>query len=78
MNIRVELTDTFGGEANYAWVRRAALPLRTDSRRAAVRAAKAWAGWTGLRCDVDDYGDALTIAPAGICQVIFVNFEDTQ
>ena len=38
----VELTDTFGGEANYSWVRRDQLALPQDaSRRSVIMAAKA-------------------------------------
>lgn len=37
-----ELTDTFGGEANYCWVRRGA--VRARSVRGAIRAIKAREG----------------------------------
>ena len=74
MRINVELTDTFGGEANYSWVRRADIVVRTHKRRSIVRAVKAWAGWTGLRCEVKDFGEGMVIRPAGICQVLFVTF----
>lgn len=47
----VELTDTFGGEANYSWVRRDQLALPQDaSRRSIITAAKAALGLTGCRC----------------------------
>ena len=77
MSYQMELTDTFGGDANYSWVRRAPLPTCKDTRRARVRAAKSWAGFTGMRCAVEDYGDSLTIRPAGLCQVLFVTWEDS-
>lgn len=69
--LQIEHTDTFGGEANYCWVRRAHMK-DCDSRRSIVRRVKAWAGLTGVRCDVEDYGGDLTIRPRGICHVIFV------
>jgi hypothetical protein len=48
----VELTDTFGGEANYSWVRRDQLVLPQDaSRRQIVTAAKAALGLTGATAD---------------------------
>lgn len=69
----IEMTDTFGGEANYSWVRRG--EIRADaktSRLAIVRRAKRWAGLSGVRCDVCDFGDTIEIRPRGRCVVVFV------
>jgi hypothetical protein len=48
MKANIEITDTFGGEANYAWVRRYTLDLpdmcTTDY---AVRQVKRHIDWTG-------------------------------
>lgn len=80
MNIKlnVELTDTFGGEANYSWVRRDVIQSNKDTIRARVRAAKAWAGWQGIRCFIErvpDDCETLIIRPrSGMCQVMFVSF----
>ena len=82
--LHFEHTDTFGGESNYAWVRRLALTpearadlhLVKDSDRAIVRAAKKWAGLNGVRCNVSNFGDMIEIRPRGICQVVFVTWED--
>lgn len=71
--IQVEVTDTFGGEANYAWVRRYA--IADGTRRALVRRAKRAAGWTGIRCAVSEYGDTIEVRPAGLCQVMFITGE---
>lgn len=69
-----EYTDTFGGEANYSWVKREEVQLPSDiSDRALVRRAKAWAGLTGCRCTVSNYGDMIDIRPAGSCTVLFVS-----
>lgn len=77
MAIELEHTDTFGGEANYCWVRRAQLPVRAYwTGRAIVRAAKAWAGLTGIRCRVESYGDMIAIYPRGICHVVFATYAD--
>jgi hypothetical protein len=77
MSIQLEHTDTFGGEANYCWVRRGELPRdRTYTDRAIVRRAKAWAGLTGVRCRVENHGDMIAIYPRGICQVVFANWQD--
>ena len=50
---RVEVTDTFGGESNYSWVRRHTITAKSDL--AAVRKAKAAEGWSGVRCEREDY-----------------------
>lgn len=70
--IDVELTDTYAGEANYAWVKRARLtiPART-SRRGVMRRAKAAMGITGERGRSDAYGDYWTFRPYGRCVVMF-------
>lgn len=74
--MHLEMTDTFGGEANYSWVKRHALDGHdTVTRRQAVMAAKAWAGWTGLRCKTEDCGGMVAIRPCGICQVLFITWE---
>ncbi len=77
MAYEVEHTDTFGGESNYAWVNRYTIAAQPEpSRYALVRRAKALCGLTNVRCDVDDYGGDLTIRPRGLCQVVFVTWQD--
>lgn len=77
MAIELEHTDTFGGESNYSWVRRAQLPERSHwTDRAIVRAAKRWAGLTGIRCRVEKFGDMIAIYPRGICHVVFATYAD--
>ena len=85
MPYQVEITDTFGGEANYCWVRRyeiaaPAIDAPHRTRRASlIRRAKAAAGWTGLRCGVADYGDSYTLRPIGRnapCWIMFVTWSD--
>lgn len=71
-----EYTDTFGGDANYSWVQRKNLDLPADiSDRALVRRAKAWAGLTGIRCRVENYGDGFSIYPRGMCIVLFISVQ---
>jgi hypothetical protein len=68
--------DTFGGEANYSWVRQEMVTLdKPISELAAVRRAKKIAGFTGVRCEKADYGDAIQLDPAGYCVRILVSFE---
>lgn len=68
-----ELTDTFGGEANYSWVRRETITLPDDaSRRQVITAAKAALGLTGTRCRTFDYGDSWELRPHNSCTVAFI------
>jgi len=89
MPYQIEVTDTFGGEANYCWVKRervedvpAARPGdnagqdQQRARRYLVRRAKAFAGWTGMRCETYDSGDLIEIRPRGLNQICFVTWED--
>lgn len=81
MKINLEVTDTFGGEANYSWVNRATHGYdehEAPSRLGVVRMAKKFAGLTGQDCDVEYSNDQVTIrpvCPSAPCIVCFVNFE---
>lgn len=71
----VEVTDTYGGEANYSWVRRHELRgLEGKSDLAIVRRVKREIGWSGYRCRTEKWGDGIRIVPSGICQVCFIDF----
>jgi hypothetical protein len=74
----VQVTDTFGGEANYSWVRRYTLTVPADIKPATfMRKVKDLIGWTGVRCDVSNFGDgSLNIRPRGVCQVCFTSYHD--
>lgn len=80
MKLKIEITDTFAGEANYAWVRRYEAESKKDTVRSRVIAAKAAAGWTGTPCYVmqlSDSNDTLVIRPRdGSCIVMFVECVD--
>ena len=78
MALAIEHTDTFGGEANYCWVRRAYLRNDKLTRRQIVRKVKQWAGLTGHKCRVDDLGGDLAIYPSGVCHVIFVSYAEPE
>lgn len=74
MAVTYELTDTFGGEANYSWSREGAVAVKEGaSPLAIVRAAKAAAGLSGVRCRREDWGDTITLKPYGIHWVLFIN-----
>lgn len=73
---KVEVTDTFGGESNYSWVRRYELRYPEGlHKQELMRRIKALIGWTGMRCEVSNYGDMIDIRPRGLCQVCFVTWE---
>ena len=77
LTLNCELTDTFSGEANYSWVRRASVSVRDGaSRMAIVRAAKAALGITGIPCRVTDFGDMIELRPRKSCTVAFVTYPD--
>ena len=70
---QAELTDTFGGEANYGWVRRATFEVSNDAtQRQVVAAGKAALGMTGERCRTTDLGDSYQLHPVGTCTVAFL------
>ena len=74
MKFRAELTDTFGGEANYSWVRRVEIEAPADiTDRALVRRAKAALGLSGVRCVTYNHGDMLELRPVGSCTVMFLS-----
>jgi len=75
MLYQIEYTDTFGGEANYSWVKRASFIAPDNaSSRMLVKRAKFVFGVTG-RHDTDDFGDEIVIRPRGTCTIIFIRPE---
>ena len=70
----IEVTDTFGGEANYAWVYRYAIRTPDDiSDLALVRRIKSVAGYSGIRGRATVMGDFVEIRFPSRCIVIFAN-----
>lgn len=75
MKINIEVTDTFGHEANYSWVKRVTLDVPDMlSKYSIVRRAKAAVGWNGKRCTTVDYSDTIELRPFGECVVCFITF----
>jgi hypothetical protein len=79
--IPFEMTDTFNGEANYAWCRRGVVEIRERGRhgepyalyeRRIVRAVKRALGLSGVRCIRRQYGDVIGLRPVGSCVVVFI------
>lgn len=78
MLFSVEYTDTFGGEANYSWVRRGSFEAPEDaSQTMIVRRAKAILGLTGWPMRTEFMGDMYKLTPAsGCCTVAFITRVD--
>jgi hypothetical protein len=73
---RFEYTDTFGGEANYSWVKRNEEDFPENiSDLALMRRAKKWAGLSNVRGRSENWGDTLAFYPRGYNTVLFVNAE---
>lgn len=77
IKLKIEVTDTFGGEANYAWVNRHELWVsRFSPSRECIRLAKAKAGWTGVICRTASFGDSWKLIPNKMLQVMFISIEE--
>lgn len=73
MRFEAELTDTFGGEANYSWVQRVTFEApATASNRSLLRRAKAALGTRARVRTTIDYGDMLRADVIGACICMFV------
>jgi hypothetical protein len=58
----VEMTDTFAGEANYCWVRRAEIDAPSDAPAALlIRRAKKALGLAPCRHRTQDWGDLIRL-----------------
>ena len=75
MKARIELTDTFGGEANYSWVRRHEFDITGMTDRQIARKARELVGLTGVRTRKTNYGDELRWDVEGACIVVFLSFD---
>ncbi len=76
VTFNVEYTDTFGGEANYSWVRRADIETpRKASQALIMRRAKAAVGLSGAKGRTTSYGDSFEFRPFRCCTVLFVSFD---
>ena len=69
---RVTITDTFGGEANYSWVKfhEVYVPIKRDP----IRYIKKQIGWTGVKCDKEDWGSTVVLRPRGQCVIIMIDW----
>jgi hypothetical protein len=73
---KFEVTDTYGGEANYCWVRRHT--TKATSRAGLMRAIKQATGWPQVRVIYWD-GENMEARPpanSGILHVAFAHWDD--
>lgn len=75
----ITVTDTFGGEMNYAWVLRGTTKAKT--RRGLIEAIKRRAGWKGwCRVKVIYWdGSCIEMRPtdsSGVCQAAYALWEE--
>jgi hypothetical protein len=81
----VEMTDTFGGEANYDWVKRVVVPVTQSTYRMGNvvkernyrenrirRATKKALGISGMPGRWENHGDYIVFRPYKLCQIMFV------
>jgi hypothetical protein len=75
MRYNYEMTDTYGGEANYCWVKRGT--VNAKSFRGAVRAAKRAVGWLPRRHRVTMHcGDMVRIDAKGAPVCMFLTWAE--
>lgn len=73
MKVEYEMTDTFGGEANYYWVERGIIDVPENaSKQLITRRVKATLGITGVRCRRSDFGDTVRLDLIGCNVVAFI------
>ncbi len=75
--LTIEHTDTFGGEANYCWVKRWKCGAELTDKQA-IKLALDLAGLKGVPCRVENIGETIAIYPRRICQVVFINYAETD
>lgn len=76
MKFMIEYTDTFAGEANYSWVRRATIEApETIADTALMRRAKKALGLSGVRGRRESWGETIVFRPYGACTILFISPE---
>ena len=73
--IKVEITDTFGGEANYSWVDRLEIAYSNQSMRSILKTVRNHFGITCKLNKKEDYGDMIKYKFANACICMFITWE---
>jgi hypothetical protein len=74
MNCTIELTDTFGGEANYSWVDRKTFCIDGLSEKQVIRKARKLVGLTGVKTVKTDFGEMIQWDFPNACVRAFLIF----
>ena len=75
MQINIEYTDTFSGEANYSWVKRSTVEMAEKAtNRMILRRAKKEMQLSGMQGVTSNSGDMISFKPYGSCTILFVTF----
>lgn len=72
MKYKVEMTDTFGGEANYSWVKRA--EFECDNDKKLVHEAKKALEIVGWKCYKEETGEMIILRPSRMNRIIFITW----
>jgi hypothetical protein len=76
MKYTIEYTDTYGGEANYTWVKRESFETEGSvPEHIVVRKLKRMIGLTGVNCKKESYGEMIKLTPYGSNTVAFITCE---
>ena len=78
MKLHYELTDLYGGEANYCWVKRGVVSKPKNTDRGNITHVKRLLGLSGVRHRKDDHGDMIRLdfTPGGLLNVLFLTWKD--
>ena len=75
MQVQFELTDLFGDQANYSWVKRGTIDVPENATQVCImRKVKRELDITGIRCRVSRIGDMWEFRPSGSLCIGFITF----
>ena len=75
MQIDIEYTDTFSGEANYSWCKRQTVEMPENAtNRMILRRAKKEMQLSGMQGVTSNSGDMISFKPYGSCTILFITF----
>lgn len=75
MQIDIEYTDTFSGEANYSWVKRQTVEMPENAtNRMILRRAKKEMQLSGMQGVTSVSSDCISFKPYGSNTILFVTF----
>ena len=67
-----EMTNTYGGKANYYWIKQVKVTAKTE--RELIKKVKSEFSLTGIKCKKCYFGDMIQLNPRNMNIVVFINF----